>query len=181
MQTARQLRLLDKETRWGIEHSWYVCSCINIKLRFWSPVVIPGAHISFAVALYFICPRTSPQGTSSLRKIHPCIHVLYRGIKIECTSLDLIFFSALNSETTSPCVMSRQDQPEQNRGLCLRWCCWLHLHLDCYSNTDTFTVYSLVAAFVLHNILTHRFHNHFHIWLQHSWAQFSFIATFEME
>lgn len=72
----KAVEIVGLKTSWGIEYYWYVCNCINSKLCFWSPIVIPGAQILFAVALYFIYPRISPQGCKLFKEnlsIYPCI------------------------------------------------------------------------------------------------------------
>lgn len=60
---------------------------------------------------------------SSLRKFYAYIHVLYRRIKMEFTSLDLIFFFPpsfeIPLEPASPYVTSWQDAPEPTLWLCL--------------------------------------------------------------
>lgn len=79
-----------KRLRWGIEYYWCMCSCVHIKLCSSSPISSPELrfHLLLPYTLYTQghCLRVA----SSLRKIYAYTHVLYRRIKTEFTSLDLI-------------------------------------------------------------------------------------------
>lgn len=92
---------------------------------------------------------------SSLRKIYPYIHVLYRRIKIEFTSPELIFPPALKFLLNLYLLMLHYDWASLNKSPgCLR---------IVYSNTHPWQVDSPVAVFVLHGNITHRSHDHFNI------------------